>query len=204
MHNKIITGWAPTMMRETAWYHWAYPELYFRKCPNYVIKNNNNNNLEIESIEHLLICKSNTKKIDLGFKNYFKKEETLLNNLLNIESKKKRSYLITPVHLYEEFNRIPKLLEKNTKKTNNIIKEIFSRKILDTYINTWIPRCKALELLENNTKINNKERRKLMKTRPTSENPKLEDDIPRVKKTITYLLRIIKKILKFIQNKYAY
>src|SRR5882672_2844236 len=125
-------GWAPTMMRETAWYHWAYPEPNFRKCPNCTIKNNNNNNLEIESIEHLLLCKSNTEKIDLGFKNYFKKEETLLNNLLNIESKKERSYLITLVHLYEEFNRILKLPEKNKKKTNNIIKEIFSRKILDT------------------------------------------------------------------------
>src|SRR5882672_5302190 len=108
------------MMRETAWYHWVYPELYFRKCPNYVIKKNNNNNLEIKSIEHLLLCKSNTKKIDLGFKNYFKKEEILLNNLLSIESKKKRSYLITLVHLYKEFNRILKLLEKNKKKTNNI------------------------------------------------------------------------------------
>ena len=112
-----------------------------------MIKNNNNNNLEIKSIKHLLLYKSNIEKIDLGFKNYFKKEEILLNNLLNIESKKKRSYLIAPVHLYKEFNRILKLLEKNTKKTNNIIKEIFSRKILDTYVNTWIPRCKALELL---------------------------------------------------------
>src|SRR5882672_5947293 len=99
-------GWAPTMMRETSWYHWAYPEPYFRKYPNCAIKDNNNNNLEIESIEHLLICKSDTEKIDLGFKNYFKKEEILLNNLLNIKSKKKISYLVTPVHLYKEFNRI--------------------------------------------------------------------------------------------------
>jgi hypothetical protein len=83
-----------------------------------------------------------------------------------------------------------KLLGKNTKKANNIIKEIFSRKIIDTYINTWIPRCKALELLENNTKINNKERRKLMKTRPTSENPKLGDGIPRVKKTIRNIINL--------------
>ena len=52
------------MMRETAWYHWVYPEPYFRNCPNCTIKDNNN--LEIESIEHLLKCKSNTDKIDLG------------------------------------------------------------------------------------------------------------------------------------------
>ena len=118
------------MMRETAWYHWAYPEPYFRKCPNCTIKDNNNNNLEIESIEHLLLCKSDTEKIDLGFKNYFKKEETLLNNLLNIESKKKRSYLINPIHLYKEFNRILKLLKKIRKKQIILSKKLLVGKYL--------------------------------------------------------------------------
>jgi hypothetical protein len=187
-----MTGWAPTMMRETSWYHWVYPEPHFRKCPKCILNTNTNNinNIETENIEHLLKCKSNTDIIDLSFKNYFKEDEIFLNNLLNIESKKKRSHLATPIYIYDDITRILKLLGKNTKKINNIIKEIFSRKIIHTYINTWLPRCKALELLENDTKTDNKKRRKLMKTRPLCENPKLEDGIPKIKKTIRNIINL--------------
>ena len=196
-----MTGWAPTMMRETSWYHWVYPEIYFRKCPKCILNNNTNNgnnsnnnnninNIEIENIEHLLKCKSNTDIIDLDLKNYFKEKEIFLNSLLNIESKKKRSYIVTPIYIYDNITRILKILRKNTKKINNIIKEIFSRKIIHTYVNIWLPRCKALELLENDTKINNKERRNLMKNRPSYENPKLEDGIPKIKKTIRNIINL--------------
>ena len=192
---KIITGWAPTMMRETSWYWWVYPEPNFRNCPNCILSNNINN-LQIESMEHLLTCKSNTNKIDLNFKNYFKEDEIFLNNLLNNESKKKRTYLISPIYLYNEITKILELSRKNTKKINKIIKEIFSRKIINTYINTWLPRCKALELLENSTTMDNKKRRKLMKNKPPSDRPKLEDGITRIKKTI----RNITNLNKFNQR----
>jgi hypothetical protein len=170
-------------MRETSWYWWVYPEPKFRNCPNCILRNNSNN-LEIESMEHLLTCKSNTNEINLNFKNYFKEEEIFLNNLLNNESKKKRTYLISPIYLYNEITKILELSKKNTKKINNIIKEIFSRKIINIYINTWLPRCKALELLENSTTMDNKKRRKLMKNKLPSDRPKLEDGITRIKKTI--------------------
>ena len=136
-----MTGWAPTMMRETSWYHWVYPEPHFHKCPKCILNNNTNNinNIETGNIKHLLKCKSNTDIIDLSFKNYFKEDEIFLNNLLNIESKKKRSHLATPIYIYDDITRILKLLGKNTKKINNIIKEIFSRKIIHTYINSWLP-----------------------------------------------------------------